>query len=511
MEAPPAAPPELEELRARLGELRDLRGVEQVLTWDQNTFMPPGGSETRAQQLGTVERLIHSKLVDPGLVRVLDALEPWAHELDPDSDEACLVRFTRRDQEKALRVPASLAEAMALEAARAYTDWLAAREAGDYARFRDSIARQVELRHQYAACFPEAGHPYDVLLDDFEPGATTAELRPLFAELVARLQPLVDAAARPDLEPNGGVFLGRFDVEEQRRAVIAILRHVGFEEQHWRLDATPHPFAQSPGPGDYRLTTRYSETDFSFVLYSSLHEFGHGLYDAGLPASLARTPLHDCASLGVHESQSRTWENFVGRSRPFCAWLLPRLRELLPGRFDGLDADAMFGAVNTVQRSLVRTESDETTYNLHVALRFELELALLEGTIDATGLPDAWNEGMARLVGVEVTSDAEGVLQDVHWGIGAFGYFPTYSLGNLMAAQMWRRVRADLTDLDDQIERGEFAPLTEWLRENVHRHGRKLRPRELLQRVTGEPLRVDPLLDYLTTKLAAAGFLAPGS
>jgi carboxypeptidase Taq len=504
-------PAELGALRQRLAELADLHGTAALLSWDQNTFMPHGGAEARAEQLATIERLAHERLVDPELARLLDRLEPWTQELDPDSDEARLVACTRRDHMKAACVPGELAVAMVRESARGYEDWLAARETGEFSRFRDALARQVELRLRYVACFPGSEHPYDVLLDDFEPGMTTAEVRPLFDGLVEQLGPLVEAAADPDSEPNGGVFGGHFDVDQQRVALLDVLGLMGFDEVNWRLDTAPHPFAQSPGHGDYRITTRYRADDFAYSFYSALHEFGHGLYDAGLPAHLRRTNLHECASLGVHESQSRLWENVIGRGLPYCIWALPQFKRLFPGLFDGLDARGLYRAVNTVQRSLIRTESDETTYNLHIALRFELELALLEQRLEVDDLPAAWNEGMERLVGIEVPSDADGVLQDVHWSIGSFGYFPTYTLGNLMSAQLWEKARADLGDPDGQIERGDFAPLREWLHENVHRHGRKFPPRDLLRRATGQELAYEPFLDYLRTKLSAAGVMPAAS
>jgi carboxypeptidase Taq len=443
--------------------------------------------------------------VAPELARLLDALEPWEAGEDPDSDDVRLVRVARRDHRKAVRVPAELAVEMAREGARGYTAWVDARVTGDFARFRDPLARQVELRRRYAACFPDAEHPYDVLLEDFEPGMTTAEVRRLFDELVGGLAPLVEATAT-DGEPNGGLFLGDFPRDAQVATLRAVIAELGFEDEHWRLDASPHPFAQSPGAGDVRLTSRYRSDDLAYSLYSGLHEFGHGLYDFNLGASLRRTPLHDCASLGVHESQSRLWENVVGRGRPFCAWLLPRLRAQVQG-FGDVDAAELYRGLNTVKRTLIRTEADETTYNLHVALRFDLELALLEDRLQVDDLPHAWNEAVHRLLGVEVQSDAEGVLQDVHWAQGAFGYFPTYTLGNLMAAQLWQQVRQDVPDVDERIERGDFLALREWLRENVHRHGRKYLQRELLHRATGQDLAVAPFLDYLRAKLADAGIL----
>jgi carboxypeptidase Taq len=505
--APGATPPALAALRERLGELADLHYTAALLSWDQNTFMPHGGAEARAEQLATIERLVHEKLVDPDVGRLLDELEPWAQEQDPASDEARLVACTRRDYAKSVEVPEELAVSMAREAARGYGDWLEARASGEFSRFRDALSRQVELRHRYAACFPDAEHPYDVLLDDFEPGMTTAEVRPLFDGLAQELAPLVEAAADPDAEPNGGVFAGHFDIEQQRAALLDVLGRMGFDDDRWRLDTAPHPFAQSAGYGDYRITTRYRADDFAYSFYSALHEFGHGLYDAGLPKQLRRTNLHECASLGIHESQSRLWENVIGRDLPYCIWVLPHLQRLFPGTFDGLDPRALFRAVNTVSRSLIRTESDETTYNLHIALRFELELGLLEGRLEVDGLPDAWNEGMERLLGVEVPSDAEGVLQDVHWSIGSFGYFPTYTLGNLMSAQLWQRAREDIADVDEQIERGDFAAVQAWLQEHVHRHGRKFPPRDLLRRATGQELAYEPFLAYLRAKLGSAGVM----
>ena len=473
-----------------------------VLSWDQNTYMPPGGHATRGDQLGTLEKIAHGKLVDPRLGALLDALEPWAEGEDPDSDAVRIVRWTRRDHEKAVRVPERLAVDMAREAAAGYAAWLGAHERGDFAAFRDPLARQVELRREYAACFPDAQHPYDVLLDDFEPGMTLAEIQPLFAALAPALRELVEASA-----PAGDVLSGRFPVDAQRALLRSVLGELGFDDGVWRLDDSPHPFAQSPGPGDVRITTRYRDDDLGWSLYSGLHEFGHGLYDANLGEALERTPLYGCASLGVHESQSRLWENVIGRGRPFTGWLLPRLQEHLPEAFGGMDHAALYRGLNRVQPTLIRTEADETTYNLHVALRLEIELALLDGSLEAADLPAAWGEGMHRMLGIDVPSDREGVLQDVHWAAGHFGYFPTYTLGNLMAAQLWERLRADVAGVDDRISRGEFTPIREWLRENVHRHGRKFTQRELLRRVTGQELGTDALLAYLRAKLRDAGIL----
>ena len=502
-------PAELTELRRQLAEITDLQALGALMFWDQNTMMPPGGAAARADMADTLQRTLHARETDPEIGRLLDALEPWAAGEDPDSDDVRLVHWARRDFEKSVRVPADLAAEITRAKAVGLQAWTEALAVSDYSRFRDALARHVELRHAYVGCFEGHAHPYDVLLDDFEPGLTTAELRPMFAELREALVPLVAATGDPDQPRNDGVFGGPFAVDAQRAAVLELLDSVGYDPDHWRLDPSLHPFAQSLAPTDVRLTTKYDESDYAVALYSVLHEFGHGLYEASVDPALARTTLAEPVSLGVHESQSRLWENVVGRSRPFCAFLLPQLRRQFPGAFDGLDTTSLYRAVNTVQPSLIRIEADETTYNLHIILRFELELALIEGTLEIDDVPDAWNDAVARLFGLEVPSDAEGVLQDTHWGGGLIGYFPTYTIGNLMAAQLWERIEADVPDVWERIEAGDFAALREWLRVNIHRHGRKLYPRELLSRVTGEQLRVEPFVTYLRAKLEDAGLLAP--
>jgi carboxypeptidase Taq len=498
-----AAPVELGALRERMAELSDLGRVHALLFWDQNTMMPPHGAGARADQSSTLELISHQRLTDPEVGRLLDALEPWAAGEDPDSDDVRLLAAVRRDHEKAVRVPAALAAEMSHADALGQQAWQEARAASDFSRFRDALARHVELRHRYVECFDAVEHPYDILLDDFEPGLTTAELQPLFATLRDELVGLVAGATGGDGQArNDGAFAGPFEVDDQRRAVMAVIEAIGFDADGWRLDPAPHPFAQSLGPSDVRITTRYDLHDFGVAHFSALHEFGHGLYEAGIAPELARSPLGAPVSLGIHESQSRLWENIVGRSRPFCAWVLPSLREHLGPALGGIDAEQLYRAVNSVQRSLIRVNADETTYNLHIALRFELELALIEGALEVDDLPSAWNEGMQRLLGIEVPDDAQGVLQDVHWGAGLFGYFPTYTLGNLVAAQLWIQLLADVPDMEERIGRGELAPLRAWLGENIHRHGRKFPPRELLHRVTGDTLRPEPFLEYLRAKLA---------
>lgn len=496
------APAELARLRERLAEIEAVSGALRLLAWDKSTHMPPAGAEARGESMAALERIAHERLVDPEVGRLLDRLGPWADGLDPDSDEVRMLAVARRDHERALRVPGELAGEMARAGAVGEQAWLQAYMAADFSLFRDALARHVELSRRYAACFPDAAHPYDAMLDVYEPGLALAEVRPLFDDLVERLAPLIEGAAdAPEM------FAGTFPVPAQRELVGAVLGGMGFDPRKWRLDDSQHPFCQTPGPDDIRMTTRFSADGLGFALYSGLHEFGHGLYDAGFDPALARTPLHAHTSLGVHESQSRLWENVIGRGLPFLTWLLPQLRHHLGG-FADVDARELFRRANAVRPSLVRVEADETTYNLHIALRLELEVALLEGRLEAEDVPAAWAEQTQRLLGLDVPDDTRGALQDIHWSLGAIGYFPTYTLGNLIAAQLWDRLRQDLPGIDADVEAGRFEPLREWLREHVHRHGRKFPPRELLQRTTGDALRAEPFLEYLEAKLASAGVLA---
>ena len=504
-----SVPLEYAHLLERMAELADLRSIGGLLSWDRSTMMPSTGAEARGHQAATLESIAHGRQTDPEVGRLLDRLEPWAAQLDPDSDAARTVSIVRRDFERAVRVPESLAADMARAESAGEQAWLSARAAGgDFSVFRDALARHLELRRAYVGCFEGYDHPYDVLLEDYEQDLRVADLRPLLAELQSALVPLV-ASAADRRDGTADVLRGAFPRERQRALVLDLLRAVGFDDHSWRLDASPHPFASAQSNADVRLTTVFDEQDLGVTLYSALHEFGHGLYEAQVDPAHARTPLGDLVSLGLHESQSRLWENVIGHSRPFCRWLVPRLASAFPDAFAGVDADALYAGINGVMPSPIRIFADETTYNLHILLRTELETRLMEGTLEVDGLPAAWNEGMQRLLGVEVADDAHGVLQDIHWAVGSFGYFPTYTVGNLMAAQFWNALRLDLPEVDEELERGDFVPLRAWLRDNVHRHGRKYSPRELLGKVTGEPLRVEPFVDYLSSKLVDVGAIAP--
>jgi carboxypeptidase Taq len=490
----------LQELRERLAEIHDLSSAGGLLGWDQQTMMPERAAPLRAEQLGTLSKIVHERFTDEAIGRLLAQLEDGAAP-EPGSTEAALVRVTRHDYEKARRVPGQLAAEIARAGALGFQAWESARERSDFAAFLPYLERNVELKREYIACFEGYDDAYDVLLDDYEEGMKTAEVEALFRELRDELVPLIAAVAERADAVDDAPLHGEFPVERQRELVRGVLTRLGWTPAGWRLDEAAHPFATSFGPTDVRLTTRYDPSYVGMALYGAIHEMGHGLYESGVALELARTPLGEGASLGVHESQSRLWENVVARGRPFAGFLHGELARCFPERFAGVDADAFYRAVNTVRPSLIRVEADEATYNLHVILRFELEREMIAGTLPLRDLPEAWNARMHDYLGVEVPDDAHGVLQDVHWAGGDIGYFSTYALGNLIAAQLWQRARSDLPGLDVLLAEGDPALLREWLREHVHRHGRTYPPRELVRRVVGGPIAVQPFVDYLRGKL----------
>jgi carboxypeptidase Taq len=488
------------ELEERLAHIVDLGATARLLGWDQQTMMPRGGAQARAEQLATIEQLAHEQLVSPELGDLLEELRPYEEGLPRESREASLVRVARRDRDKAVRVPPELAAEITRASSLAQHAWIDARARSDFEGFLPYLERNVELKRRYIDCFEPAAEPYDVLLDDYEEGTTAAEVRTVFARLKERLVPLIAAVSERADAVDASCLDGSFPIERQKEVVKAVLERFGFDDDSWRIDLTAHPFATNTTSTDIRLTTRYFDDNLS-GLFASMHEFGHGLYEHGSDAALERTPLAGGVSLGLHESQSRLWENLVGRSLPFWTWFFPVLREAFPGQLDGVDAEAFHRAANQVRPSLIRVEADQVTYNLHVILRFELEQELLDGGLALRDLPEAWNAKVKEYLGIDVPDDAQGVLQDIHWAGGIFGYFPTYSLGNVMSVQIWETLRGDIPDLDGRIEAGEFGALAEWLREHLHRHGRKFTPKETLELVTGSPIDPEPYLDYLDAKV----------
>lgn len=489
------------ELKTRLAEIHDLNKIGWILGWDQRTMMAPKGARVRAEQLASLGRVAHDKFTAPEIGRLLDQLQPHAESLPYDSDEASLIRVARRDWDKARRVPGELRAELSRSASLANAAWIEARKQADFQRFLPHLQKNVQLRRRYIECFDQTEDLYDVLLDDYEPGLPTAEVRRVFGELKRELLPLIAAVTRSGREIDDGCLHGHFPIDQQRAFVLSVVGRFGFQTDSWRLDPTVHPFASNSCTTDIRITTRYAEGFLSPALFGTLHETGHGLYENGVSPNLERTPLCRGASLGLHESQSRMWENLVGRSRPFWRFFFPRLKAAFPAQMAGMDAEGVYAAVNKVQPSLIRVEADEATYNLHIILRFELEQALMSGDLALAELPEAWNARMQDYLGLDVPDDGLGVLQDIHWSGGMIGYFPTYALGNIISCQIWEKAQAALPGLEAQFEQGEFVPLREWLRDNLHQHGRKFTPAETLERVAGTPrIEVGPYVRYLYAK-----------
>jgi len=478
------------DLRERLGELSDLGHVGQLLAWDQQVMMPPRGAPARGEAMGTIERYAHDRLTSPELATLLDAAGP---------EDAGIVRVVRRDRDIAMRVPGDLAAEITRAGADGLQAWLRARDANDFAVFEPALRRNIDLAREYAACFPESEHPYDALLDRYEPGTTAAQVSVLFARLREGLVPLISEIATMQDPPT---LTGDFTVAAQREIGLEIVQAMGFDASAWRLDDAVHPFAVSPSAGDVRVTSRFSDRNLQ-GLFALMHETGHGLYEHGVDPALARTTLDHGVSLGIHESQSRLWENNVGRSEPFWRYWLPRMRDRFPLTLRDVDLDAFLRAINVVKPSLIRVDADEVTYSLHVILRFELELDLVDGTLDPADLPATWAAKMKQMLGIAVPDDLQGVLQDIHWSEGIIGYFPTYAIGNVFSAQLWRAVRADLPDLDADLENGVYGNLRGWLVDKVHRHGRLLTPAELIEQAVGGPLDPAPLLEHLSAKYRA--------
>ena len=490
---------DLRALRERLAEISDLQRSAGVLGWDQRVMMPPLGTDARANALATLGRIAHERFVDDEIGRLLERLRPYEESLEYDSDDASLIRVTRRDWEKQRRVPSELRAEMVRAAARGHLVWAEARAKSDFQQFRPVLETNLELKRRYVECFEWDDSPYTPLLDDFEPFMTTTEVVEVFDVVRPALSELVREAPKID----ASFLRGSFPLDPQREFADRVLATIGFEEGAWRIDTTVHPFCTSFSRRDVRLTTRYDEGGLE-SFWSTMHEAGHGLYAHGIAPSLERTPLAGAPSLGLNESQSRTWENLVARGRSFWTYWYEALQATFPEQLGDVELDAFLAAINRAEPGLIRVQADETTYSLHIILRFDLERRLIEETLAIDDLPEAWNEGMRELLGVDVPDEARGVLQDVHWSAGGIGYFPTYALGNVISLQIWAVVRDALPDLDDQLQAGELTGLSSWLTDNLYSLGRKLTPKETIERLTGSPtIDPEPYLAYLRKKLAA--------
>jgi carboxypeptidase Taq len=500
----PPQPAAYAELTRLLREASTLYSAISILGWDQETQMPPHASPLRAEQMAVLSTLVHERRTSARLGDLLAACEADA-ALTADPAAAANLRAVRRDYDRATRLPPDLVREMAETSSRAMHVWRDAREQNDYATFAPWLEKTVALNRAAAEAlgWPAGGELYDALLDTYEPGMSTAEITRTFDALRAGLAPLIHAVAASGVRPDLGWQRTPVPVTRQVAFNRGLVGRMGFDLDAGRLDESAHPFCDGIGPGDTRLTTRYAEDQFASALASTLHETGHALYEQNLPkADLFGQPLGEAASTGIHESQSRMWENFVGRSRPFWEWVLPELRSAFGGgALDGVDVETAYRGMNVVAPNLIRIESDEATYNLHIMLRFDLERALLSGDLGVADLPAAWNDRIRADLGLTVPDDARGCLQDIHWSMGSFGYFPTYTLGNLYAAQFWVTLREALPGLDDDLRRGEFGGLLAWLKAQVHVHGRRYTAPELCERITGRRLSHQPLLDYLRAKI----------
>ena len=493
----------LNQLRQVLAEVTDLTRAALVLEWDQETYMPPGGVQGRAEQLSTVLKLAHERLTSDEVGRLLDDLEDELADAPYDSDEASIVRVTRRDYDQARKLPSELVAETAHAGSVARPMWEKARRDADFSIFAPYLEKNVELNRRIADALGYEERPYDALLDRSEPGMTTSQLGQIFEELKEAIVPLVgDIASHAGAVDDSALYRG-FDPDLQLSYALDVVKRLGYDLERGRQDLSTHPFSIGIDPGDVRITTRVSRDFFNECLFGSIHESGHGMYNQGIGAGIDRTPLWDGASPGVHESQSRLWENVVGRSLPFWRHFFPSLQAVFPEPLRGVDAEAFYRAVNKSHPSFIRVEADEVTYNMHVLLRFELENELLEGKLKVKDVPEAWNARFKTYLGLDVPNDREGALQDIHWSSVSFGIFPGYTIGNLVSAQLMEKIRADIPDLDAQIEKGQFAALLSWLRKNVHIHGRKFTPNELLERATGKPLAAAPWIAYVQKKFGA--------
>lgn len=489
----------LQELKNILWEVNDLNSAVAVLNWDQTTYMPPGGGAARGRQIATLSRIAQEKFIDPAVGRLLDDLRPYEESLPYDSDDASLIRVTRRQYERLVKVPPKLLAALSEHVSEAYGVWSRARPDNNFEMTRPYLEKTLDYSRQIANCFPYE-HIADPLIDFADYGMKAESVRALFAELREQLVPLVDAITSQ--EPADVSCLRQHFPEEQQLAFgVDIIKRYGYDFDRGRQDKTHHPYMTKFSIGDVRITTRVKEDDLSECLFSTLHEAGHALYEQGINPDYEGTPLDGGTSSGVHESQSRLWENLVGRSRGFWERFYPDLQKTFPTQLGKVPLDTFYRAVNSVQRSLIRTDADEVTYNLHVMIRFDLELALLEGTLEVKDLPDAWHARYEADLGLRAPDDRDGVLQDVHWYAGIIGgAFQGYTLGNIMAALFYDQALKAHPSIPAQIAQGEFGTLAGWLRDNIYRHGQKFTAPELIERVTGGPLTIEPYMRYLRTK-----------
>ncbi|MFQ5614752.1 MAG: carboxypeptidase M32 [Anaerolineae bacterium] len=490
----------MQELKTRLVEINDLESAAALLYWDQSTYMPPGGAVARGRQLATLGRIAHEKFIDPAIGQLLEDLRPYEQSLPYDSDEASLIRVTRRDYEKAVNVPPSFVAEFSRHTTASYEAWTRARPADDFSAVQPYLEKTLDLSRQLADFFPGYERIADPLIDFSDYGMKASTVQDLFAELREGLVPLVrDITAQPPADDS--CLRQNFPEAEQLAFGLEVIRQMGFDSERGRQDKTHHPFMTKFSLGDVRITTRINEEHLGRALFSTIHEAGHAMYELGIRADFEGTPLAGGTSSGVHESQSRLWENIVGRNRGFWGHFYPKLQAVFPAQLGDVPLDSFYRAINKVERSLIRTDADEVTYNLHVMLRFDFELDLLEGRLAVSDLPQAWRERVKADFGISPPDDRDGVLQDVHWYAGVIGgAFQGYTLGNILSAQFFEAALQAHPQIESEIAGGKFDTLHGWLKENIYQHGRKYTAAELVQQVTGQPMSIEPLLRYLRTK-----------
>lgn len=491
-----------DELCHHVRETALLAGAESALAWDERTMLPAEATEFRAEQLTMLAGMLHARRTDKRIGEWLAILAGSPLAANPHDPSGTVIRELKRQYERRVKLPQSLVEELARTASLGQHAWEQARAKDDYGIFAPLLARMFALKRAEADALGYQASRYDALLDDYEPGERTANVARVLASLREALVPLVAEIATSRKKPDISILEREYPVPAQETLAKRAAEAIGFSFQRGRLDVTAHPFCTTLGPKDCRITTRYDERFFSSAFFGVLHEAGHGLYEQGLPTEWYGLPPGEAVSLGIHESQSRLWENLVGRSREFWQYLYPQAQKAFPVALGTTSLDAFYFAINDVRPSLVRVEADEATYNLHILIRFELEQAMLADEIPTADVPTAWNDKYEQYLGIRPKSDADGVLQDVHWSAGLVGYFPTYALGNLYAAQFFVQAEKDLGALGPQFARGEFAPLREWLNKNVHQHGQCYTAADLVQKITGKPLSHDPLIAHLRGKLA---------
>jgi carboxypeptidase Taq len=487
-------PTSLENLKSRLADVNALHAAVSIMDWDQQTYMPKGGAEARAEHVGILSRMAHETFTSQETKKLLDLS---VLEAESEDDQA-MIRVVRRDLDLATKIPTKLVEEKTKLAAQAHEAWVEARASNDFKGFSPFLERMFEIARQEAEHLGYENHIYDALLDQYEEGATAAEVRQMFEDVKGPSVELVKEIKEHGRSIDDSKLYGTWDEGKQKFFTEKLVKAIGFDMERGRQDTAPHPFCTGWSVGDIRLTTRYKPYVGS-AIFGSLHEAGHGMYEQGTPAKWDRTPLAGGVSLGLHESQSRLWENIVGRSKAFWEHFLPDMQATFPELAD-IDLDTFYRAINKVEPSFIRVEADEVTYNLHVLIRFEIECDILTGALQVKDLPEAWNAKYQQYLGITPKTDSEGCLQDVHWSMGSIGYFPTYSMGNLLSYQIWNSLRSDLDDTDALIRNGEFAPILEWLRKKIYSKGRSIKPKDLVQQVTGKPMGAKDYVDGLAAK-----------